>query len=344
MAHLRDTDHDRTVIMVQIENEPGIIGTDRCYCATCNERFVAGDWETTPGVEAAEAFSVAALAGYIDRLAAAAKAVYPLPLYTNVWLSRPVGSVAGRDYPSGGAVPQVLGQFREHAQHLDLIAPDIYISGYRDFHRLCCSYGAGGNPLFIAEHASSPSGRAERNVFYAVGEHGAIGFDPWAIDSPFPQKYGPPLVDPIDGAWGPQAYWLRDSYLAISRAVAPIVAAQGKDRLFTFVQEPAEGAAWWAGDGCDVLISYHDREGAGRGMVIQQGPNEFVVLGLGFDVRFRRPRPDGRPRPIATAEWGKYGGDRWVLLHPMRRERPESAGLQVEFLEPGVARVILAQE
>src|SRR5262249_11351545 len=151
--HLRDTDHDRTVIMVQIENEPGIIGSDRCYCAVCNERFAAGTWETTPGVEVAETFSVAALARYIDRLAEAAKAIYRLPVYTNVWLSRPVGSVAGRDYPSGGAVPQVLGLFRKHAQHLDLLAPDIYIPGYRDFQRLCCSYGADGNPLFIAEHA-----------------------------------------------------------------------------------------------------------------------------------------------------------------------------------------------
>jgi hypothetical protein len=343
MAHLRDHDLDRTVIMVQIENEAGLLGTDRCYCAVCNERFVAEGWASTRGDSPAEVFSVAGIASYIDRLAKQAKAVYSLPVYTNVWLSRPVGSVPGRDYPSGGAVPQVLSLFRERAPHLDLIAPDIYVGGQRDFQRLCCDYRAGGNPLFIAEHSSSPIGRAERNVFYAIGQHGAIGFDPWAIDSPHPQRYGPPLVDPVDGAWGPQAFSLRDSYRAISRAVAPLVAAQGTDRLFTFVQEPAEESTGWEADGCDVLIAYHDREGAGRGIVIQQGPTELVALGLGFDVRFRRPRPDGRPRPVVSAEWGRYDGDRWVLLHPMRRERPESAGIQVDFLEPGVARVVLAE-
>src|SRR5262249_22691660 len=112
--------------------------------------------------------------------------------------------------------------------------------------------------------------------------------------------------------------------------------------LFTFVQEAAETGTGWAADGCDVLITYQDRHGASRGMVIQQRPNEFLLIGAGFGVRFRRPRPDGRPVPVVSAEWGRFDGDRWLALHPMRRERPESAGQPVILSEPGVARVVLS--
>ena len=341
MAHLRDHDDARTVIMVQVENEPGLLGTDRCFCPACDERFDRGDWEANWGPHAAEAFSAVWVASYIDRLAAEAKRVYPLPLYVNVWLARPVGGIAGVDYPSGGAVPEMRDLFRQQLQHVDFVAPDIYASGYRDFHRLCRTYGEGDNPLYVAEHSSSPTGRAERNVFYALGQHGAIGFDPWAIDSPFPQQHAPPLVDPVGGEWGPQAYWLRDSYVAIGRAIEPIVEAQGTERLFTFVQEAAEESTGWAAADYDLLVSYHDRAGAARGLLIQQAPNVILLIGVGFDVRFRRPRPDGHPVPIVSAEWGRYEGERWVTLHPMRRERLESAGAPVTLLEPGVARVVL---
>jgi hypothetical protein len=341
MDHLRQVDAAHTVIMVQVENEPGILGSDRCYCPDCNARFTAEDWESQWEAHAAEAFSTASIARYIDRLAVEAKAVYPIPLYTNVWLAPRVGGIPGRDYPSGGAVPEMLDLFRQHCPHLDLVAPDIYTSGYRDFRWLCQVYQAGANPLYIAEHSSSINGRAERNIFYALGQFGALGFDPWAIDSPFPERSGPPLVDPLGGEWGQQSYGLRDSYVAIGRAMLPIVDAQGTERLFTFVQETGEGNAGWAAQGCDVLVSYTDREGSGRGMVIQLTANEFLLVGAGFSASFRRPRPSGEAAPLVSAEFGYYVDDRWVVLHPIAREHLESHGLPVTLLEPGVVRVVL---
>jgi len=342
MEHLRHVDDEQTVILLQLENEPGILGSDRCYCPTCNEQFAAERFEEQYGVNAAETFSAVTIARFIERLAAAVKPIYPLPLYVNVALPATVGAIPGT-YFTGGAIPEVLDVFRAQLHTIDCIAPDIYIPGYRDFQRLCRIYSANDNPLYIAEHSSSPIGRAERNVFYAIGEHGAIGFDPWAIDSPFPERYAPPLVDPLGGEWGPQAYWLRDSYVAIGRAMAPIIEAQGSERLFTCVQEAAETRTGWAANGCDVLIEYHDRQGAGRGFIVQQGVREFLLVGVGFAVRFQHPRPDGRPIPMISAEWGRFEGARWVPLHPMRREWLESVGKPISLLEPAVVRVILQQ-
>lgn len=341
MRHLHAVDSERTVIMVQIENEAGILGSDRCYCPDCQARFESGGWEAQFGINAAEFFSAASIAGYIDRLAGEAKAVYPLPTYVNVWMAPALGGTPGKDYPSGGAVQPVLDFYRQQCRHLDLVAPDIYSPSRRDFHDLCQRYCANGNPLFIAEHSSSVNGRAERNVFYAIGEFGALGFDPWAIDSPFPDRYSPPLVDSAGGEWGPQAAWLRDSYHAIGMAVEPIVDAQGSSRMFTFVQEAMEGGAAWAAEGCDVFIRYPTPEGMGRGIVIQLSAGEFIALGAGFEISFRMPRPECHPAPVKSAEWGYFKGDKWVSLHPMRREHLESVGNPVEFLEPGVARILL---
>lgn len=341
MTHLRETDTDHTVIVVQVENEPGILGSDRCYCNTCADRYLQGEWEARHGAHAAEAFSAASIANYIDRLAAEAKSIYPLPLYVNVWLSPEVGGRPGQDYPSGGAVPEMLDVFGQYLQHVDFIAPDIYPSGYRDFHRLCSAYRATNSALYIAEHSSNPAGRAERNVFYALGTHGAIGFDPWAIDSPCPDRFGPPLVDVVGGEWGPQAYWLRDSYHAIGQAMIPIANAQGTSKLFTFVQESAENGTAWAADRCDVIIEYHDRDQAARGMIIQRADTEFLLIGTGFSARFRHPRPDGRPRYIKEAELGEFDRNCWRMHHPIRRQHPESVGSPIPLLEPGVVRVLL---
>lgn len=342
MTHLRDADADHTVILVQVENEPGILGSDRRYRETCTNRYVDEEWEARHGADAAEAFSAASVARYIDQLAAEAKSIYPLPLYVNVWLSPEVGGRPEQDYPSGGPVPEMLEVFGQHLQHIDFIAPDIYRSGYRDFHRLCGAYATTNSALYIAEHSSNPAGRAERNVFYAVGTHGAIGFDPWAIDSPHPDRFAPPLVDVVGGEWGPQAYWLRDSYRALGQAISPIVNAQGTSRLFTFVQEAAENGTAWAADGCDLIVEYHEREGAARGMIIQRQADEFILIGTGFSVRFRHPRPDGRPRHVKGTELGEFDGSSWRMHHPIRRERPESAGSPISLLEPGVVRVQLA--
>ena len=43
MKHVKSIDEaDRTVLMVQVENEPGLMGTDRDYSEAANTRFDGG--------------------------------------------------------------------------------------------------------------------------------------------------------------------------------------------------------------------------------------------------------------------------------------------------------------
>jgi hypothetical protein len=341
LEHLRDVDQQHTVILFQIENEPGLITTARCHCARCDEQFVLGTWEEDWGPDADEAFSAACIADYIDRLAQSAKQVLPIPYYVNVAIPAAAGATPGR-YFSGGAVPWMLELFRSRCPSLDLIAPDIYASGYRDFQHLSAHYRQLSGPLYVAEHSSDPAGRAERNVFYAIGEHAAIGFDPWAIDAAFPDiEAGEAFLDVATGVFRPHALRLSDSYLAIARAMAPIIEAQGTDRLFTFVQEDGERRSGFCAEGCDVLLDYHDPERKARGFVIQESPDTFLLIGVGFSASFREPRPSVAARHISHAEWGYFDDNRFVTLHRIRREHPELEGRPLQMPEPGVARVVL---
>ncbi len=339
-GRLREIDADRhTVILFQMENETGLLGTDRCRCAECERAFAEGRWAERHPARAAEAFSAGCIAAWVDGLAAAAKAIYPLPVYINCWLqSRTRAAAAGRHYPSGGPVGRVLDIYREALKSVDFISPDIYAHGFRDFEAFCRMYSWPGNPLYVAEHSSGPGSRAERNVFYAIGEHAAIGFDPWAIDRAHPDQYARPLVHPIDGRWSEEAYALRDSYVVIRDAMIPIAETQGGDRLRSFVQEQAETAALLDFGDVMVEVSYRHRDGAARGMVVRLGRDELIVLGAGLVVGFCDPA--GAPLPIASVERGRFEGRQWKVVLPVRREGTDPAA-PFRIVEAGVFRVRL---
>ncbi len=337
--YLRDHDKQNTVILIQIENESGILGSSRCFCENCNRLFREGNYAEQFGPEADEALSVVSFATYIDRIASDVKAVKNIPCYTNVWPSQQVDRIPGT-YPSGGGASQMLDLYYEQLNHLDFLAPDVYTDGVTDFGRVCSQYSVAGRPLYIAEHSSSKHGRAERNVFYALASPNAIGFDPWAIDSPYPDMYSEPLVDPIGHEWGRQAYWLRDSYVAIGRAISPIVMYQGTKSFFCFVQEPGEKGTSISGALTTLRIAYHDRDGMARGFIIETNPAEYLLIGSGFSVRFRKKGKDSA-YPVKRADFGRFDGDEFHVLHQMRRERLEGEGLPVTLMEPGVIRVTL---
>ncbi len=100
MQHLEDIDGRRTVIMVQVQNEAGTYGSARDYSDTAEGLFreevpdelledldkTGGDWRTVFGDDADEYFHAWHIARYCDEIAAAGKAVYPLPMYVNVAL------------------------------------------------------------------------------------------------------------------------------------------------------------------------------------------------------------------------------------------------------------------
>lgn len=225
MRHIKSVDSKaRTVIMVQVENEIGMLPSARDYHPTANNAFqqavpetlisylqqhkdllvpeikqrwqangfkTQGNWETIFGKSLAtdEIFIAWYFARYAQTVAAAGKAIYPLPTYVNAALNRP-GAAPG-EYPSGGPLPHVLDIWKAAAPDIDLLSPDFYNPNFTQWNDLYTRQGEG---LFIPEIRFDANNAAK--AFYALGHYGALGFSPFSIEST-----DKPLAEPIAKAY-----------------------------------------------------------------------------------------------------------------------------------------------
>ena len=208
MDHLAEHDTEHTVVMVQIENEVGVLGDsrDRSVVATDawnadvparlldhlegvdgsasplveswtrNGRRTSGSWAQVFGESLVvdEAFMAWAFADYCESLARAGKAIKALPMYANAWLGPQPGQPQPGDYPSGGPAVGVLDIWKVAAPSLDLLAPDLYVD---DVKPVLEGYVRDDNPLFIPESRFRTG-----TLFYALGHHRALGFSVFGVE------------------------------------------------------------------------------------------------------------------------------------------------------------------
>ncbi|MEN2787259.1 DUF5597 domain-containing protein [Sphingomonas qilianensis] len=330
LGHLRAIDErQNTVVMVQVENEIGMLPVARDHGPLAEAAFrqpvpvelisyltahratlvpgmqrlwiergakTSGSWEDLfgRGDAAAEVFTAWHYARFADQLTAAGKARYALPMYVNVALNRP-GRAPG-EYPSGGPLPHLIDVWKAGAPTIDFIAPDIYFPNFVD---LVGRYKRPDNPLFIPEanNADNPAGPA--NAFYAIGAHDAIGYSPFSIES----------IDDAPGALGA-------AYDVLTQLTPSILAAQGLGRIAGF--KPAElydGTVLYEPQTRDLggyrfTIAYADIQrptlapttAAAGGMIIQIAPEEFLVAGQGITVTFA-PIGDGPSQAGLDSVW-----------------------------------------
>lgn len=206
MAHLARVDsRTRTVYMVQVENETGLLGAAREHSDAADAAFYgpvdagllaylkqntaqmaadvraaveaapnAGSWCEVFGPVAEEIFSAYHVASYVDQVAAAGRAQYDLPMYVNCWLDK--GQCPGQ-YPSGGPVARMMEVWQYCASHIDFFAPDIYVP---NFCGMCEQYQKRGNTLFIPE--TFTHSQAGPRLVYAVGHFHALGYAPFGFE------------------------------------------------------------------------------------------------------------------------------------------------------------------
>ena len=188
LAHVKAIDAaQHTVIMIQVENESGSVGSIRDFSPAAQKQFDApvpadfaramhlptgGNWTKTFGPDADESFAAYSTAHYIGEVAAAGKAEYPLPMYCNVWFAYPVHALenrdrpsAGQEYPSGGPQQANIPIWKAAAPAIDILAPDFYSDDFSLFRSIVATYGRADNPLFIPESQFGPN--FGRYFFYA---------------------------------------------------------------------------------------------------------------------------------------------------------------------------------
>lgn len=205
MKRLREIDgKEHTVVMVQVENEIGMIPSARDHSEEASRLFGSnvpsqlmdhlakhaetlapelratwlraggrrsGTWAQVFGDGAAteEIFMAWHFARFTQQVTAAGKAEYPLPMFVNAALIRP-GYQPGQ-YPSAGPLPHLFDVWHAGAPAIDFLAPDIYFPAFVEWTR---RYSRGENPLFVPEALRNPD--AAVNSLYAFAAHDAIGF------------------------------------------------------------------------------------------------------------------------------------------------------------------------
>ena len=249
------------------------------------------------GDAANEVFMAWHYARYVDALAFAGKAAYPLPMYVNAALNRP--NKAPGEYPSGGPMPHLLDVWKAGAPTLDLVAPDIY---FPDFVDLASQYKRADNSLFIPEAHNSDRPEVAANAFYAFGKLDAIGFGPFSIES-------------IDAAQEPGP--LARGYSVLEQLTPSILAAQGLGRMSAFrprvlfdgtvLDQPVSDTI----GGYRFTVNFVDSQAtatapqvtaAHGGLIIQTGNEDYLVAGQGIIVTFT-PVGDGPPNAGIDSAW-----------------------------------------
>jgi hypothetical protein len=220
MRHLKEADFQHTVLMIQVENESGTWGAVRDYSTAAQALFDGpvptevlaamqkthaperANWQEAFGDDADEYFHVWGVSKFIGQVAAAGKAIYPLPMYVNASLRDPLNPGHPPKYEVGGPNDNVFPIWKAEAPAIDLLAPDIYQRESAHYLKALDYYHRSDNPLFIPETIGQ--GAYARFLFAALGR-GAIGYSPFGLDYTRNFDYPPGSGMTPEQAFGPVA-------------------------------------------------------------------------------------------------------------------------------------------
>ena len=310
MQHIATVDKEEgTVIMIQIENEIGMLEDARDYSREANKIFNApvpaefmtylqknkkalhpqmlkkwesqgckkqGYWQEVFGADiyTDEIFMAWHYAKYVEGLAQTARSIYNIPLYVNAAMNSR-GRKPG-EYPSAGPLAHLIDVWHCGAPSIDILAPDLYDNGFTDW---VARYKLHNNPLFIPEIRLTDNNSVR--AFYIFGEHDAIGISPFSIEdgsdspnSPLIQSYAKltelmPLLTKYQGK-GLMKGLLFDSENK-ERIIADDDLTITARHFFTLPWDPraTNGSIWPEGGGILLKLSKNEYIVAGSGIVLE---------------------------------------------------------------------------
>ena len=310
MQHIATVDKEEgTVIMIQIENEIGMLEDARDSSREANKIFNApvpaefmtylqknkkalhpqmlkkwesqgckkqGYWQEVFGADiyTDEIFMAWHYAKYVEGLAQTARSIYNIPLYVNAAMNSR-GRKPG-EYPSAGPLAHLIDVWHCGAPSIDILAPDLYDNGFTDW---VARYKLHNNPLFIPEIRLTDNNSVR--AFYIFGEHDAIGISPFSIEdgsdspnSPLVQSYAKltelmPLLTKYQGK-GLMKGLLFDSENK-ERIIADDDLTITARHFFTLPWDPraTNGSIWPEGGGILLKLSKNEYIVAGSGIVLE---------------------------------------------------------------------------
>ncbi|MDL2291669.1 DUF5597 domain-containing protein [Bacteroides sp. OttesenSCG-928-F21] len=329
MKHISLVDsQEHTVIMVQIENEIGMLEDARDYSKEANTLFNAqvperlinylaknkktlhpwmlekwgkegyrtkGNWQEIFGSDlyTDEVFMAWSYACYVEKLAQSARAIHNIPLFVNAAMNSR-GRKPG-EYPSAGPLAHLIDVWHCGAPNIDILAPDLYDKGFVNW---VAQYSLHNNPLLIPEIRLSDNNGVQ--AFYVFGEHNAIGYCPFSVENGSDSPHAPTI----------QAY-------AKLRELMPLLTKyQGKGVM---------NGLHFDGENKERILMHDDlkltcrhyftlpwdsraTDGSewleGGGVVLKLAKDEYIIAGSGIVIEFQKA---GEYKPTESQELGEDG-------------------------------------
>ena len=311
MAHIRETDPEHTVIVMQVENEIGLHGNcpgcERDYSEIGDKYYhsevpdvlkeklgVSGTWEEAFGEDAAESLMAWAFADAVERIAKAGKKELDLPCYCNAWLEQPPYR-AGYGHPSGGPVTKMHPIWRAAAPSLFGFGPDIYVGYAADVME---RYQKNSNPLFIPEIRKDAV--TATYALYAVAGCNALCYSPFGIEDVnmrMEEIEGVPM--PVLMALGVDtsaldiegtAPALAESYRILANLWPLILEKRGSGQLQGFIYRHDDRKQHICKfKKYDIQINFSNRQlhmPDSGGFIIELSEDEFLLVGTRYMVQF----------------------------------------------------------
>ena len=366
MRHIKEMDAaNQTVIMVQVENEVGLLKEAREYTPQANalfeqavpatlvnylvqhkdslvpelrERWAArqftttGNWENMfgNGLETDEIFQAWSYARYVNAVAAAGKSVYNLPMYVNAALN--YKNVKPGQYPSAGPLPQVTDIWQAGAPAIDMLSPDFYNPYFKQY---CDLYIRQNNPFFIPEIRFEDDDAAK--VFLAIGHYRSMGFSPFSIESA-----AHPKEEPIA-----KSYAILHQLMPYILKQKPNLGMEGvlvekgmphpSIQLGKYQIEIAhELSLGWSPRSKDSTWAM------GGGIVIQTAEDEFLIAGTGIVCTFSDLSTNQDAIGILSAEEGYFENGAWIAGRRMNGDQDhQGRHIRISSGEWGIQKVKL---
>lgn len=345
MKHIKKIDeNEHTIIMIQPENEIGMLPSARDYHPLANTKFnenvpaelikylkinkenlvpefmevwarngfkESGTWEEIfgEGPHTDEIFMAWYYSQYTNTIVEAGKEIYPLPMFVNAALNRP-GWLPG-SYPSAGPLPHLMDVWKAGGPSIDFLSPDFYFPNIEHWSDL---YTRQGNPLFIPEHRFDNTVAAK--AAFVFGHYEAIGFSPFSIES---------TSNPENEAIG-------KIYNLLNQLTPIITANHGQNKIegVLFDKETQESVFRLGNYEFTFKHSYtlgyeansrNDTWETAGAIIIQTDENEFYLAGSGIVTTFKNIKNPDLNVGILKTEEGKFENGKWKVIRHLNGDQ-----------------------
>ena len=332
MKHIKQVDgQEHTILMMQVENEVGVLHGVRDYSNEANELFnsnipaivsnefkVSGTWRECFQEGAEEHFMAYYFAKAIEKIAASGMEEYPIPHFANAWLKQFPWKEG--TYPTGGPISDNHKMWKLVAPSLFTLAPDIYVGYVPDVFE---QYTTENNPLFVPEVRKDASTAAY--CLYAFGKYNAIGYSPFAIEE-YGWKQEEIMIPPME--WlialniDPTAFQMEGAKEALTGVYALLenikplyLEYRGTNKLQAFVKKGEfDYGEILHFEEVDALVTHGSKRpgsSVSGGMIIEVEKNVFYVMGVSGKVEFIPKSQNGNRVDIISQEEGYFTNGDW---------------------------------